>query len=269
MKILLSANKTKQMSRSGRIRSAQLTYLVQDADPEKYRDDAVLFSVISAAPPQIGAAVLQDAEITRCHGAGNYEVEVSYKLPGRRTSRRSGGTRKAGDKRWFIDSSIQTEHILTAWETVSYGESVPTGNLINWNGKHGALCSVNGTSRLTAFVRENCILTMEYRSFNARRRKKIAELTGKVNSESFHNWAAGEVLFLGASSGDVYVNEEGDELLDVNYRFAIRPNRNDMQVNNCSFNAGGWDVVWPLEDTSVHVSRIYPLADFKALGIGD
>ena len=140
-------------------------------------------------------------------------------------------------------------------------------NLINWNGKHGAACVTSGADIISTTIRENCVLSLDTSSYTTGFRKKIANLAGSINSKAFHGWAAGEVLFLGADSGNPYVNRKGEELIDVTLKFAIRIS-SGKTVNGRTVSAGGWDVVWPLGTKNVFVSKVYRSNDLNMLGVG-
>ncbi|MBQ7208162.1 MAG: hypothetical protein IJS01_10235 [Lentisphaeria bacterium] len=267
MEIFLAANRIKTMNADRNITSAALTYHTRGALPEEYSDEAVLSAVLDAAPEKVGAARLVRAAIVEYHGAGVYEIEVSYEYVPFSTRGRLG-SRRARDEKWYMSTSNTTEHILSALETAAYGDDAPpSGNLINWNGRTGPLCAVSGADIITSTFRENCLLTIDAGDCTASFRKKIADLTGSVNSRTFHGWAAGEVLFLGANSGLPGYNDRGDELVDVTFRFAVRRNRS-LVVNGLHVSAAGWDIVWPLGREHAYVSRVYPRNDLNLLGVG-
>ena len=268
MEIFLSANRIKTMNAGRNVTSAVLTYHTRGALPEEYSDEQVLLAVLDAAPPRVGAAELVNASVTEYHGAGVYEIEVSYEYtPAAFRSRLA--SRRIGDERWYMAGSNTTEHTLTALETTAWGDNAPpTGNLINWNGRSGPLCAVAGADIINSTVRENCLLSIDAQDYTSAFRKKIAALTGSVNSRAFHGWAAGEVLFLGCNSGLPGVNDRGEEIIDVTFKFAIRRNRESLLINGRRISAAGWDIVWPLGTDFVYTSRVYPRNDLSQLGVG-
>jgi hypothetical protein len=110
----------------------------------------------------------------------------------------------------------------------------------------------------------------------------LADLTGRVNDAAFKGFAAGEVLFLGASgqrSGD-----DANDLWQITFSFAVQRNRTDVSVSEdiVLADVGGWDYVWVLygsaEDaaakttvrkpTASYVERVYESGDFGTLQIG-
>jgi len=68
-------------------------------------------------------------------------------------------------------------------------------------------------------------------------------LTGTVNSGAFEGFAAGEVLFLGASG-----SKRGEEDWEITYRFAASPNATDIQV--------GHIVVAAKKGVGIHVGAV-------------
>lgn len=103
-------------------------------------------------------------------------------------------------------------------------------------------------------------------------------LTGKINSGAFRGFAAGEVLFQGASGSQ---DETGQ--WTITFKFAASPNRTGIKVGTITNIAkGGWDYMWVLyqhgEDSSskwlipqplgVYVEQVYESASFNLLGIG-
>lgn len=70
--------------------------------------------------------------------------------------------------------------------------------------------------------------------------KALAVVTGNVNSDTFLESAAGEVLFLGASGGDGTTAEA-----EVDYQFAFAPNLAGQVVGAITgIEQNGWDVRW-------------------------
>jgi hypothetical protein len=103
-------------------------------------------------------------------------------------------------------------------------------------------------------------------------------LTGRVNNAAFKRFAAGEVLFLGASG-----SKRGDEDRQITFKFAASPNVTGLTVGTITGIAkGGWQYMWVLyeeqEDATasklvkrpkaVYVERVYYDGNFSALGIG-
>jgi len=102
-------------------------------------------------------------------------------------------------------------------------------------------------------------------------------LTGKVNTTAFKGFAAGEVLFLGASGS---MRGGGD--WEIAYRFAASPNVTGLTVGPITgINKKGWEYLWvryiDAEDSAAkalvkipaaaYVEQVYATADLNGLGI--
>lgn len=101
-------------------------------------------------------------------------------------------------------------------------------------------------------------------------------LTGRVNHAPFKGFAAGEVLFLGASG-----SQRGQEDWEVTFSFAASPNVTGLAVGQITGIAKkGWEYLWVRYEDAVdahtlvkqpaaaYVEQVYPYGDFALLGIG-
>jgi hypothetical protein len=100
--------------------------------------------------------------------------------------------------------------------------------------------------------------------------------TGKVNNATFKGFAAGEVLFLGASG-----SKRNDGPWEVTFRFAASQNVTGQTIGEITgINKKGWEYLWTYfkETTSqganisspeqVNVEKVYESTDFSLLGLG-
>lgn len=103
----------------------------------------------------------------------------------------------------------------------------------------------------------------------------LARLTGKVNNAPFDDFAAGELLFLGA---DFSQQSAGPATLA--YKWSASPNRTNLTIGNITgINKGGHEYMWVfyrpnLSGTSlvripvaVYVHKVYEDGNFALLGI--
>src|SRR5690606_2762089 len=106
----------------------------------------------------------------------------------------------------------------------------------------------------------------------------LFQLTGRVNNASFKGFAAGEVLFLGASG-----SKRGKDDWEITFKFAASPNASGLVVGEITgITKKGWEYLWvryaDAEDTDAHVlvkkpvaayvEQVYPYGNFAGLGIG-
>lgn len=112
-------------------------------------------------------------------------------------------------------------------------------------------------------------------------KKNIAALTGTVNRSSFRGFAAGEVLFLGASGSKR--SKKASAPWEITFRFAVSPNQSSVSVGKLKVsNKKGWNYLWVRyadkvadnkknvikEPVAAYVEQVYPEGDFGNLGLG-
>ena len=108
----------------------------------------------------------------------------------------------------------------------------------------------------------------------------LKAITGKVNSETFRGFPAGQVLFRGGKGS---ASSKNPSLIEINYQF---DQNDDVVAQTIGAIAGvakaGWEYLWvhyiEEHDTTadalarrpdaVYVERVYDAASFAALGIG-
>ncbi|MDO8302566.1 MAG: hypothetical protein Q7T18_04920 [Sedimentisphaerales bacterium] len=113
-----------------------------------------------------------------------------------------------------------------------------------------------------------------YSSISSGYQQTLYLLTGKVNSGSWHGYAQGEALFLGASG-----SRKGGGSWEMNFKFAASPNKTGIQIGSITGIAKkGWEYLWVRYEkntsggvlvqtpASVHVHQVYEYGDFSGLG---
>lgn len=109
----------------------------------------------------------------------------------------------------------------------------------------------------------------------------LHNLTGTVNAGTFRGFAAGEVLFLGASGTQQWDTQKGDGPWNLSFKFIASPNATGLTVGEITGIAKkGHEYLWVLyeddvsDDTllkkpkAVYVNQVYKTASFAGLGIG-
>jgi hypothetical protein len=115
---------------------------------------------------------------------------------------------------------------------------------------------------------------VSFATVNNAYKANLANLTGKTNSDTFEGFAAGEVLFLGAS-GTVRGNDADWE---ISFSFSQQPNRTNITVGDISgISKKGWEYLWVRsrtvtrneltvqEPVAVYVEKVYDSASFASL----
>lgn len=243
--------------------SAQLNFVVQGTDDY----DEALSQLAAQAPPVFD-------NLPRL----NYGVEpiaaaiwLGFARYGRQV------TQQTGDAVYQFDTGGGTQHITQSINTVRRyarpGRVAP-----NYMGAVG----VSGDSV------EGIDITVPVYSFSEMHYKKDAfvdehykatlfDLTGAVNHRKFRQYAAGEVLFLGASG-----TKRGADDWELAFRFAASPNLSNLRIGQMAGIAkAGWEYLWVQyadeEDSqaqtlikrpaSVHIEQVYPYKDFDRLRV--
>lgn len=117
--------------------------------------------------------------------------------------------------------------------------------------------------------------------------KGVASITGTVNNAAFRAFAAGEVLFLGASGSQEWDQQKGDGPWTLSFKFVASPNAGQgktvpaLEIGSITgIEKRGHDYLWVRYETSVgsdtllkkpkhvYVNKVYRDGNFAYLGIG-
>jgi hypothetical protein len=242
--------------------SVDLLYVVQGTTS----DATVRATVESTIPAIYAGLVFQDYHIAP-QGDGVWEVSVRY-----------GKTepKDTGDSSFSFDTGGGTTHITQSLQTIN--KYAPAGKVApDFKGAIGVTHdSVEGTDvtiPVYSFTETHYIsiglVTGAYKA-------TLFGLTGRVNNGGFKGFAAGEVLFLGASGA-----QRGEDDWEITYRFAASPNVSGLAIGDITgINKKGWEYLWvryaDAEDQkvlvkqpiAVYVEKVYEDGNFAGLGIG-
>lgn len=223
---------------------------------------------------------LESYDITPIHD-DLWEITFHYK--GGAEEKKDSQEKKKADKEKDRDGEIQfntggaTTRLYNSIETIGYWSPDPPAPLFD----NAIQVDKDGKPQGTDVV----IPTLEWsetHTFPSSRvgysfMKTLANVTGKVNNSVFRSFAAGEVLFTGASAN------WNDESIGVTYSFIASPNINPLKIgdNNTAMEKKGHDFVWVYyEDDvdeaahcktkkirAVYIEKIYEEINFDVLGI--
>jgi hypothetical protein len=117
--------------------------------------------------------------------------------------------------------------------------------------------------------------------------KSLSSLTGTVNNAEFRGFAAGEVLFTGASGSQQWDSDKGDGPWSLSYKFVASANQGSgktypsITIGDISgIEKDGHDYLWVRYEDAVenqtllkrpkfvYVDKVYRRASFAGLGIG-
>jgi hypothetical protein len=242
--------------------SVDLKYQVKGSE-----DDVAVRATVEATIPAFYLGLPFQSYHIKPLGGGVWEVSARY------------GTKEqkdTGDSSFSFDTGGGTTHITQSLQTVTK-YAPPDKVAPDFKGAIGvATDNVEGTDITipvynfteTHYI-ATALVTPAYKA-------TLFGLTGKVNQGIFKGFAAGEVLFMGAS-GSV----RGAEDWEITFRFAASPNVTGLVVGDIANIAkAGWDYLWiryaDAEDQKVlvkqpiaaYVEQVYEVGDFAGLGIG-
>lgn len=285
MQIFRRTDQVKVLNRNGMVSSGAINYTVSGVTPSPDADNTVLQAVRAAAPERLDAAVRDTVELLRYHGKGVYSVRVNYVLKTVGGSDDNRLLRRAGDCFWsFTAASHPEKKYHTELEPIPHtpddahlSADLP-GRAINWNGKYGVDRRVDGVAVWQPEFTANCRKYISANTFGVQLRRRYAELVGKVNASAFAGWGAQEALLLKFSASEPFENDQGRELLELEFQFAIAFNRSAATWYGIELgDVSGWEYVWgtttPDPETGellprcAYVSTLYPSADFSTLNL--
>jgi hypothetical protein len=238
----------------------QLRYIVTGTDTEQEVIDTVL-----ATAPSVFGVLRRVGFSAEPLGGGIWDITVPYE------------TRK--ESQWSFETGGATTRITQSLQTVArYAASGATAP--DFQGAIG----VNGDTV------DGVDVTVPVYNFTETVRKAGADVTqayklaifactGKTNNATFRGFAAGEVLFLGASGTKTGVDD-----WEIAFKFAASPNVTNLSIGGgiTASSKKGWEYLWvrfaDKADTTAqvlvkrpvaaYVERVYESANFSTLGLG-
>lgn len=262
--------------RTGSCTGARLNYVVSHAGNLDQSEDALKL-VRQTAPDHVGSARQKSIELTSVKGDGTYEFEVTYAPP-------DALDRNTGDERvWSFEVTTGKYRVTEARELVKIypvSEDITPpdpGEMIGWDGRIDGESDLAGATVLVPEMYERCVATYRSSKVNSAFRRKLFNLSGKVNASTFRGWAPGEVLLTRAEQGEPYKNHRGQELVDITYTFAVRPAGEVSCSGNVIVPVSPWNVIWSISRrdavnnslivSGIYESRVYDSGNFSALNL--
>lgn len=244
--------------------SVELKFVIQGTDD----DIAARAALLAAAPVLYANLVRQSAQLSPT-GYMLWEGTVRYgrlKPP------------ETGDSTYQFDTGGGTQHITQSLQTV--GRYAPPGKTApNYQGAIGVAGeNVEGVDITVPVFNFSETHYLPTEMVTGAYKAVVFYLTGRVNAAPFRGFAAGEVLFLGASG-----SKRGEEDWEITFKFAASPNMSGIVIGDITgINKKGWEYLWVrYEDgedaaagalvkkpAAVYVEKVYQEGDFSLLGIG-
>ena len=249
--------------------TAEIHYMVRDAEDEA----AVKTAILNGTDLYYAGLARTSIEISEHVIGEDWKVIVKYETP------EPGHEEEPviPDPQFSFDTTGGTQHITNSLETVdSAGEvSEDLGGAIGVDAGNVNGCDI--TVPAYGFSETHYYTDAEMAGGI---KSAIFETTGKVNTDSFKGFDAGEVLFLGASGSRT--GTAADDLWEVTYKFSAKKNRTGVVYGNLpAVDVDGWNYVWqqymPDVDTgsnrlikkpiAVYVELVYDSCAFSVLGL--
>jgi len=244
--------------------SAEVPYVVRGAADE----DEVKGAVESNTPTSYGDLERFEIEIAERVNEDTWKVSVRYAEP-------DVTDENEAEPAWSFDTGGGSQHITQAIKTIKrYGPgAADMGGAIGFDGENvqGVDITVPVFTFSETHYLPDSVVTLAYKA-------KLFYATGKVNKTMFRGFAAGEVLFLGASG-----SKRGSEDWEITFKFAVQPNQTDFDIGDINnVDKKGWEYLWvryaPEVDSekkvlikkpvAVYVEQVYKTLNFSTLGVG-
>jgi len=260
---------------SGDSPAVALRFVVRGGGADAGNDEGALGALESGAPAAFLGLPRRGVRLEPA-GPGLWGGEASYA-----PVRPGGAQPQTGQSAFAFDTGGGTQHLTQSLATVD-SFAPPGAAAPDFQGAIGATAeSVEGVDIVVPVFQfsethalPDAVVTTAYKA-------AVMLATGTVNNAAFRGFAAGEVLFLGAS-GAKRGAPGGDGDWDVTFRFGVSPNRANLAVGPITGIAKkGWEYLWvryeDAEDdaakaivkrpVAAYVERVYLELPFSALGI--
>lgn len=217
-----------------------------------------------------------------------WHVEIQYEKVGADDPEQDDPLRRSRS----FDTSGGTQHI-TQCQAIGAGSSLDfekryPNTATNMSGAIGVDGdTVNGVDIIVPALSWTETYDVPHHYVTSAYIKGVASLTGTVNDADFRTFAAGEVLFAGASGSQEWDAQKGDGPWQLSFKFIASPNAGSGQTipaitigSISGIEKKGHEYLWvryePKVDSSallqspkaVYVNKVYREANFAGLGIG-
>jgi hypothetical protein len=178
-----------------------------------------------------------------------------------------------------FDATGQTQHVLYSLATVDSAQrTIDTRGIPDFKQLIGVSKSgVEGCDKVVPGFSWTEVWTFPINTMTWSYIKRVRDLTGTVNNNTFRTFSAREVLFAGATGA-----HQGVDKYRITYTFRAEKNRDAFRLD-ADFDPvdkKGWEYFWVSYEESdeddaitqiprcVYVERIYDVENFLQLGIG-
>jgi len=249
--------------------SAELGYTVRGTE-----DDLAARTAVEAASPTTYDNLPRQAVAVEPVGPDHWDATVRY-APNQQSS-----PPQTGESVFSFDTGGGSQHITQSKSTVGT-YAAPGTTAPDFQGAIGVTAdSVNGVDITVPVYQFSETHYLPATQVTDQYKGTLFNLTGKVNSAPFKGFAAGEVLFLGASGSRRGTDPQDD--WEISFRFAVSPNVIGLSIGPIvGINKKGWEYLWVRyadavdtaskalvkQPVAAYVEQVYGYGNFAALGI--
>ena len=268
------SERDQKVNAKGKVTEIEIPYIVFEAADE---DAALAAARAKALGHAVADMELDEVEVTERVNKDTWKVKAVWKAEGGTESEDDDDEEESSS--FAFDTGGGTMHLNQSLGTIrkvpsdapDFNGAIEVDNEGNVNGVDVTMPVLNFTE---THVMNGSRVTTSYK-------KTLAAITGTVNRSGFRGFAAGEVLFLGASG--TKRSKKVTAPWEITFRFAVSPNQSSLQVGKLKVSQKrGWDYLWVRyadkvadnrknvikEPVAAYVEQVYPEGDFGNLGLG-
>jgi len=258
---------------TGPRRSVTLHYTLVGTDDDETARDYLLANTSTTYDNLVrDECTLEPVMVDTVNGTGIWDCRVRYVQP-------RFNVPEVGESSFSFDTGGGTQHITQSLDTARYVASGTAGNHKGAIGVAGE--NVEGVDIVVPVYNFSETHYLANATVDDAYKLVVFGLTGKVNVAAFKGFAAGEVLFLGASG-----SQRGTEDWEITFQFAASPNATGLTIGDITnppdgISKKGWEYMWVeykdvIDETAerkvkqpvqVNIEQVYESGDFSGLEI--
>lgn len=269
--------KERPQGRQENLKQGKREFIIKESTGADFTSNEALAAMILEAPTTIGSLniVLSDCDVEEI-GKNIYYGTVPYTGPG------DTSKQHVGDFNIQFDISGQNQKINYSYSTISSYVRSGLGGLIR-NFKGAINVNSDGTVEGTDIIIPTAMLSVNYTVDPADMTEDyfrlLTTMVGKVNSDSFKGFSAGELLLSRVSGSQ----RDGDNW-DLGLSWGVSENATGLTIGGTAITGidkDGWDYLWVYftteDDVTNHVTnkvpqnafveRVYKRAAYSSLGL--
>lgn len=254
-----------------RYTSAEIEYNVFEVTEETLAIEAVK----GTAPETYLNMNLQGFSVSERINENTWRIAANYAYV---QNENTDDSEVENESTFSFDTSGGTKHLTHSIKTIEKASNSPDyKQAINYDGS-----TVQGVDITMPTMNFSETHYFKPSKVSTSFKKKIADLTGKVNDSSFKGYSKGEVLFLGASGSRRGTGRK--DLWEISFKFAVSPNQSGLKIGDLSISKKeGWQYLWVRYATDTdaskenlvskplgaYVEQVYEYGSLRGLGIGN